>query len=118
MDIVHDRGISYCMYYLDDFLMVGPAESDVCERNFEVLKSKYKDLGVPLKLEKVEGLATTLVFLGVQLDTVAGVMSLPQRKLEQYKTELWDWRHKHACMKWELLGSWPMLVRWYDLGGA
>ena len=53
--IVQDRGISYCMHYLDDFLTVGPAESDVCERNLEVLKSTCKDLGVPLKLEKVEG---------------------------------------------------------------
>ena len=100
---MHDRGISYCMHYLDDFLTVGPAESDVCERNLEVLKSTCKDLGVPLKLEKVEGPATTLVFLGIQLDTVAGVMSLPQRKLEQYKTELWEWRHKRACKKRELL---------------
>ena len=73
--IVHDRGISYCMHYLDDFLTVGPAESDVCERNFELLKSTCKDLGVPLKLEKVESPATTLVFLGIQLDTVAGVSS-------------------------------------------
>ena len=89
--IVYDREISYCMHYLDDFSMVGPAESDFCERNLDILKSMCKDLGVPLKLGKVEGQATTLVFLGIQLDTVTGVMSLPQRKLEQYKTELLDW---------------------------
>ena len=83
-------------------MTVGPAESDVCERNLEVLKINVQGPRSPTEVRE-GGRPGNHVFLGIQLDTVAGVMSLPQRKLEQYKTELWDWRHKRACKKQELL---------------
>ena len=65
--IVHDRGISYC---INDFLTVGPAESDVCERNLDILNSTCKDLGFSLKLEGGRPGNHLSFFLGIQLDTV------------------------------------------------
>lgn len=44
-----------------------------------------RELGLPLKLEKVEGPATVLTFLGIVIDTVRFKLRLPEDKLEDQK---------------------------------
>ena len=46
---------------------------------------------------------TTLVFLGIELDTVAMEMRLPADKLARLLQTLTEWRGKKACRKRELL---------------
>ncbi len=101
--IVRQRGITYCMHYLDDFLTLGPAQLDVCEANLRLLVESCTTLGVPLKMEKVEGPATSMVFLGIELDTVKGTMSVPQEKLGRYRRELEEWKDRKAARKREVL---------------
>ena len=43
------------------------------------------------------------MFLGIELDTITGSMSLPEGKLQQYKAELVKWSSKKAARKRELL---------------
>ena len=101
--VVYQRGISFCMHYLDDFLTVGPAQSDTCATNLQLLTETCAELGVPLKQEKVEGPATSMVFLGIELDTVEGTMSLPRVKLFRYRQELLAWQHGSSARKREVL---------------
>ena len=101
--IVRRRGISFCLHYLDDFLTVGPAQSEVCSSNLQLLSQSCRELGVPLKVEKVEGPATSMVFLGIEMDSVKGTLAVPQDKLARYKGELQAWRVKKAARKRELL---------------
>lgn len=45
-------------------------------------------LGVPLSPDKIEGPATTLIFLGIVLDSVRLQVSLPQEKLARLRIML------------------------------
>ena len=52
---------------------------------------------------KVEGPSTCLVFLGIEIDSVASQLRLPHDKLRALKVELGKWRGRKACTKRELL---------------
>ena len=60
-------------------------------------------LGVPMAPTKTEGPATKLVFLGIEMDTVSMMLSLPQVKLERLHVMIREWRDKRSCTKRELL---------------
>ena len=59
--------------------------------------------GLPVEPHKSEGLATSLVFLGIEIDSVAGILRLPEEKLHTIKTTLALWCERKACRKRELL---------------
>ena len=53
--ILTQKGV---FHYLDDFLILGPPESFTCASNLATIKEVCSTLGIPLALEKVEGLST------------------------------------------------------------
>lgn len=65
---------------------------DICE-----------ELGLPTEPEKDEGPATTIRFLGLELDTVTLEVRLPADKLDRLRLELGKWRERKACKKRDLL---------------
>ena len=92
-----------CLHYLDDFLTIGKANTDECNRNLQLIKRTCEFLGVPLKLEKIEGPSSMLVYLGILLDTTKQEISLPQQKLEELKHLVSAWKERSSCTKRELL---------------
>ena len=48
----HKFGIQSIIHYLDDFLIVGPANSDQCETDLNNFLSMCERIGVPIKSEK------------------------------------------------------------------
>ena len=74
-----------------------------CESNLLALKELCTLLGIPLAEEKVEGPSTSLTFLGIEIDTVAGEVRLPRAKLELLVQELEVWKRRKRCTKRELL---------------
>ncbi|XP_072254328.1 uncharacterized protein, partial [Pyxicephalus adspersus] len=70
------------IHYLDDFLLIGPAESGVCRVLLATLQHVAETFGVPLAGEKTEGPTTVLTFLGIELDTVVMECRLPLAKLD------------------------------------
>ena len=101
--IIHIKGVSFCIHYLDDFLTVGPPTSNTCKTNLEIIKTTCKELGVPLALEKVEGPATSLPFLGILLDSQKMEARLPPDKLQRTKDELLNWFAKKKATKRQIL---------------
>lgn len=81
-------GITNLLHYLDDFLTMG-ADREECARNLEGLRQWCAFLGFPLALEKVEGPATILVFLGILLDSVRMELRLPPEKLSKANSRQW-----------------------------
>ena len=53
--------------------------------------------------EKKEGPSTSLVFLGIELDSVAGELRLPEDKLTRLRQLIAHWRGKKECWKRDLL---------------
>ena len=61
------------------------------------------DLGIPMALGKVDGPATTLSFLGIELDSHTWTARLPADKLQRLKTMVSKWRDLKSCTKQELV---------------
>ncbi|GAV06389.1 hypothetical protein RvY_16396 [Ramazzottius varieornatus] len=68
------------LHYVDDFLIIGRTE---CPHVVSEMRRLCHELGVPLATEKAEGPSTSLTFLGIQLDSVAQTLSLPQSKTDE-----------------------------------
>ncbi len=62
-----------------------------------------RELEFPVATEKTEGPSTSLVFLGILIDTTAGTLELPQRKLDQLRALVQAWEGKRAPIKRQLL---------------
>ena len=84
----HYFGVQDSFHYLDDFFFAGPPASPACRTALSRFQSLCKQLGVPLKPEKLVLPTTHLVFLGIHLDTVTQKASMPQDKLETLITLL------------------------------
>ena len=61
-----------------------------------------KELGVPLALEKIEGPATSLPFLGIILDSSKMEARLSRDKLMCIQEELTSWQGKKKATKWQI----------------
>ena len=100
--IMQNNGVSWVDHYLDDFITLGAPGALECRRNLDRILSVCADLGVPLALDKLEGPAQCLTFLGIELDTRAGVMRLPQDKLARLRGLLGSWSPRRACRRRQL----------------
>lgn len=58
------------LHILDDFQFLGPPDSPICNLALHLFMSMCDVLGVPIKDEKTEGPSITLIYLGIELDTV------------------------------------------------
>ena len=100
----HDEtGVRLLFHYIDDFVTVGAPKSRECKDNVAIMNATCNGTGVPIEPKKSEGQATTITTLGIELDTVALEIHLPQDKLSQLKSVLQSWRGRKACRKRELL---------------
>ena len=76
-------------------------------------------LGIPLAIEKVEGPAMVLDFLGIVLDTERMEARLPKDKLERIQLAIQEWLHKKGnsflsrCITTRSKGclSWPYVCQ-------
>ena len=103
--IVREHGVPHLWHYLDDFITCGPAGSEECLFNLQLLTDVCRHLGVPLAEEKLEGPTTSLVFLGILIGTVQGELCLTGDKLERLQTNVKEWLQKRRCTKQELLST-------------
>ena len=93
------RGFDCIVVYLDDFLVVAKTLEE-CSKIQAILIDLLRKLGFQINWKKVEGPATCLTFLGVEIDTVAGTLQLPERKLNELKEVLQSFtRRKRASRK-------------------
>lgn len=100
--IALQKRVSRLYHYLDDFICVGPPDSDVCGKDLATVVSTCEALGVPIAEEKLEGPSEILTFLGIELDTRRMQMRLPQEKLDRLVTTIEQWWGRKAAKKKEL----------------
>ena len=85
--ILTKKGIHNCLHYLDDYILVASSKSEA-EQQKQKLCSVFNKLKVPLETSKLEGPATCLSFLGIEVDTSLRQLRLPVEKLTKLKAEL------------------------------
>ena len=60
-------------------------------------------LGVPIAPHKTEGPSSVISFLGIRIDTVNMMLSLPQEKLTRLRALILKWKECRCCHKRQLL---------------
>ncbi len=93
------HGVSEVDHYLDDFITIDPPEAMDCQRSLSITLDVCRSLSVPLAMEKLEGPVTCLTFLGIEVDTVAGVLRLPREKVVRIKRELSKWLQRRKKLE-------------------
>ena len=78
-------GINFILHILDDFLILGPAESESCANDLQKFLAVCKEIGVPIKEDKTVGPCTCLTFMGLELDSGKMEARLPVDKLEKVR---------------------------------
>ena len=99
---LQQAGIRFVLHYLDDYIIVSPPNSSECARAVEILGQTCAQLGMPMAANKSEGPVTSLVFLGIVIDTVAGELCLPDDMLQRLRYLLQRWGSRRACCRREL----------------
>ena len=99
--ILLSRGITHSLHYLDDYILV-TSSFEEAEAQKQCLVSIFNDLQVPLEPAKLEGPATCLQFLGIEVDTSSFQFRLPKTKLTRLQAELAECVHRRSISKKEL----------------
>ena len=84
--ILRKRGVRAVIHYMDDFLLMGAPGTAECSQALATTIATCEELGVPLAVDKIEGPATKLSFLGIQLNSREMRTSLPPDKLAELRT--------------------------------
>ena len=101
--IIQQKGVDHLYHYLDDFIMMGAPQSSSCQNNLALTLDTCKQVGMPIEPEKTEGPATKITFLGMELDSVALTIRLPEPKLNRLRALLADWSGLKTVKKRDLL---------------
>ena len=91
-------GIPDLVHYLDNFLFWAPKYL-TCSLTLETAAHLSARLGPPVEPSKVEGPATTLTFLGIEVDTFSRELRL---KLARLKDTMEHWETRRSMTKHQL----------------
>jgi len=86
--VLHQHGIAHQLHYLDDFLFLGAPYSNEAATALETVLRVLRMLGIPVAVHKTEGPATSLIFLGIMIDTHTFELRLPEEKLARLQGQL------------------------------
>ena len=97
------NGVTIIFNYLDDFLTLGKPGLDECQLNLTSILVTCNSTGLPVEVDKCQGPVSCILFLGMELNSVALEIHLPGDKLANLRSLLHSWRGRKACRKRELL---------------
>ena len=96
------NGVTKVDHYFDDFITMGPPNSEACSANLHQILAVCEDLGVPLAMDKLDGPTQCLTFLGIEIDTQAGILRLSVDKLSRLKAQLMGRSARKSCRRYQL----------------
>ena len=88
---------------LDDFFICGPPGSSLCYEKLQKAFEICNDLGVEIEHSKTAGPSTSILFLGLTIDTEKMEISIPDSKLSKICILIEEWITKKAGAKRSLL---------------
>ena len=89
--------MSWAIHYVDDFFTIRRPTLDECQHNMAPMHKISQQAGLLLELSKTKDPSEKLTFLGIELDTTAVEIRLPEDKLVQaLKSLAQGWRLKET----------------------
>ena len=101
--IINNKFDLVTIHYSDDYLTISPANLSLALTQKQTILHTFRDLNIPVSEDKTMGPATSLPYLGIQLDTVAMIMAVPDDKLQATLTMLPKWIGRKTATKQQLL---------------
>ncbi len=101
--ILKQQRVTFVVHYLDDFLTTGSPDSSECKSNLDKLITTCSLLGIPLATEKIRGPATSLEFLGIELDSMAMEARLSSEKIRRVRCVVHLWLPRRRGKKRDVL---------------
>ena len=98
----HHGHVKHVLHYIDDFWWAAPADDPERERVLKLFRFLSEYLGVPMAEEKTAGPATKITFLGIELDSVAQTISVPEGKVKELMDELTVFHQRRLATKTEM----------------
>ena len=66
------------IHYADDFFLVSSKLIEIAHEELERLCAAFEALRIPLAKEKLEGPSTRIIYLGIEINSVDQMISIPQ----------------------------------------
>ena len=82
------RGLETLDHYLDDFFFAGQDSTNGCQMLMSAFQKLCVQLEILLTEDKTKGPTTTIIFLGLEIDTVLMLVRIPEDKLIKLKESL------------------------------
>ena len=76
--VLRAHGVRFMIHYLDNFLLLGPPNSDEWQQALHTTLTTCHELGVLVAQEKLEGPTTCLSFLGIEFNSSSMSLRLPE----------------------------------------
>ena len=89
--LVHNYGVDFLRHYLDDFFTLGPLSSQICHSYLLTCVSLCQMLCLSLYPDKLEGPATCLIILRIELVSHRLQARLPAEKKVRIVALLEEW---------------------------
>ena len=90
------------IHYSDDFLMFTRSDLLTAFEHLSRLKRTFSYLNIPVADDKLVGPATALPYLGIEIDTQAFTVSIPEDKVNELMAQMPWWCGRRTCTLKEL----------------
>ena len=91
------------VHYADDYFLVSIKHKEVAYKELERLCQAFQETNIPLAVDKIVGPATTVIYLGIAIDSTNLTISVPKDKYNELMILLPTWLQKRSCTKQQLL---------------
>ena len=95
-------GIANFLHYLDDLFFCATPASPTVANALKIAIPLCQELGLPVAVGKLAGPATTITFLGIEIDSLQQELSLPKPKLACLLHSLHVWVSRRSASKQQL----------------
>ena len=109
---LHRCGIHIIRHYLDDFIIVAPPQSSICEQSVAIFNRECARLGVPVERD---GPTTCLSFSGSKSTPWRASSVSLMRNYQGYRQHLVYGGTVKPALTWSSNHSSAMRVRWFAL---
>lgn len=93
--------VQHLAHYIDDFLLLH-ASKEGCQQALERILALFRQLGLPISLEKLEEPSMLMVFLGVLFDSINMTLSLEEKRIKAIEEQLREWGTRTTASREEL----------------